>query len=112
MGRVRWIPPADEIPHLTPTLSAPKGGEGELQLPAYGIHYARDVFPHVPVPEPDHPISVMGNLLSAQFIVFPGDRMLSAIELDSQLRAWTSEIHNVPPDRMLATNPVPEPKLA
>ena len=48
-------------PHLTPTLSAPQGGEGDFELPAYRFQYAGKVFHHIPIPEANYPIAVSGH---------------------------------------------------
>ena len=83
MGITVWkLRPSLGSPHLTPALSVPKGGEGDLQLLLDDLHDACQVFNHIAIPESDYPISVAGNLLRSDFIFFPVDCMLTAIELD------------------------------
>jgi len=79
MGRVRWAVVVREIPHLTPTLSAPKGGEGDRELSAYRLQHATNVFHHIPVPEPDYAIASPGKFLAARLVCAGVKRVLSAI---------------------------------
>ena len=111
MGRVRWVLSA-RIPHLTPTLSAPQGGEGDFQLPAYRLQYALDIFHHIPVPEPDHTVAVPCDLTGSSLIIFGTQRVLPTIKLDHQLCRRASEIDDIRADRVLPTKPLSQPKLA
>jgi hypothetical protein len=96
------------FPHLTPTLSAPRGGEGDLQLPADRLQYTLNVFHDIPIPEPDHAITSPGDFLAAYLVCAGSKRMLSAIELNDELRCRTGEIDHVPPNRMLTTKSIRE----
>jgi hypothetical protein len=101
--------PASGIPHLTPTLSAPRGGEGEIEFSAYGFQHTPNVLHHIPIPKPDHSITVPGNL-KASILIFVGTkRVLSAINLDDQLRCRTGKVDNVFADRVLPTKSTCEP---
>ena len=111
MGRVRWVTPA-RIPHLTPTLSAPKGGEGDFQLPAYRLQYALDIFHHIPVPEPDYPIASPGDFPAPNFICTRRIRVLPTIKLDHQLCRRTREVDDICADWVLPTKPVSQPRFA
>ena len=82
MGRVRWALPAARRPHLTPTLSAPKGGEGDFQLTNDRLQYALDVFHYIPIPEPDHPIAPLRKFPAPCLVLFERIRVLPAIELN------------------------------
>jgi hypothetical protein len=62
MGRVRWAGRSGEVPHLTPTLSAPKGGEGDFQLSSDRFQYSIKVFHHIGIPEADYAIAAPRNL--------------------------------------------------
>jgi hypothetical protein len=99
-------------PHLTPTLSAPRGGEGEVEFSAYRFHYAANIFHHISVPESDDPITVVGDFQAAWAICANSQRVLSPIELNRQLRRGTSEVDDVSADRVLATKSVRELELA
>jgi hypothetical protein len=97
-------------PHLTPTLSAPKGGEGELL--EYHLHHTPNVFHHIPVPKPYHAIASAADFLSPQLIRAERDRMLSAIQLDHELRRRTRKVHHISAYRMLPAKPMWAPELA
>ena len=79
MGRVRWAAAPAEIPHLTPTLSAPKGGEGEIELAAYRFQNAPKVFHYIPVPEADYAIAIPADFDAPLLVRFGANRVLSAI---------------------------------
>jgi len=66
-------------PHLTPTLSAPRGREGDFQFLAYHSQHAREVVYHISVPETDHPVAVAGCVEAALLIRFALNRMLAAV---------------------------------
>ena len=59
---------AGSFPHLTPTLSAPEGGEGDFELPAYRLQHAPNIFHYIPVPEPDHAIASLGDFPAARLV--------------------------------------------
>jgi hypothetical protein len=67
------------VPHLTPTLSAPRGGEGDFQLPANRLDHTRNIFHYISVPEPDHAIASLGNFPAARLVYAGSQRVLSAI---------------------------------
>jgi hypothetical protein len=96
--------------HLTPTLSAPKGGEGELL--EYHLHHTPNVFHHIPVPKPDHAIASAADFLSPQLIRAERDRVLPAIQLDHELRRRTRKVHHISAYRMLPAKPMWAPELA
>src|SRR5205807_10327117 len=56
-------------PHLTPTLSAPRGGEGDSEFARDSLRHTPNVFHHIPIPESDHPIIVARNLEGSVQIV-------------------------------------------
>jgi len=112
MGRVRWVVPAARIPHLTPPLSAPKGGEGDFEFSTYCLQHALDIFHHIPIPEPDYPIAVSLDLAASIVIIVGNNHVLSAVELDYQLRGRTGEIHDVSADWVLPAIPLRKTKLA
>ena len=91
------------FPHLNPALSAPKGGQGDFQLPADGLQNAPKVLHYVSVPDPDHPITAVCNLQAAPLVCLRSKRVLPAIELYDQLCCWTSKVHNVSANRVLPT---------
>src|SRR5271165_4163207 len=48
-GRVRWVAPllgTAGIPHLTPTLSAPKGGEGDISATCLAVRSVHALAQH------------------------------------------------------------------
>src|ERR1700730_6361476 len=92
MGRVRWALLRREIPHLTPTLSAPWGGEGDRQLAAYHFNDAGKIFHHFAIPKSNHSIPVSGNFHSSYVVLIALHRMLSTIRFDRQFRSRESEI--------------------
>src|SRR4051794_4462768 len=49
------------VPHLTPTLSAPKGGEGDFKLPADRFQHTPNIFHYFPIPKSDSPGSLAGR---------------------------------------------------
>jgi hypothetical protein len=98
-------------PHLTPTLSAPKGGEGDFQLPADRLQRTPDIFHYIPIPKSDHPVASAGDFPAAGLVYAGPKRVLPAIELNGQLRCRTCEIHHVSPNWMLTTKSVREPQL-
>jgi hypothetical protein len=100
------------VPYLTPTLSAPKGGEGDFQLPADRFQHAPNIFHYIPIPKSDHPIASPGDFAAASLVCAGSKRVLPAIELYGQLRCRTGEIHHVSPNWMLTTKSVREPELA
>src|SRR5690242_3718014 len=100
------------IPHLTPPLSTPKGGEGNFHLPADRLQHTPNVLHYISVPEPDHPIAMAGNVEASILIFFGTKCVLSAVNLDDQLRGWTGKVDNVFADWMLTTKSSREPKLA
>src|SRR5204863_3785007 len=63
-------------------------------------------------PESDHSITVPRNLEASILIVYGKKRVLSAIDLNDQLRCRAGEIHNVSTIRMLAAKSVRELELA
>jgi hypothetical protein len=73
------------IPHLTPTLSAPKGGEGEFEFSGDSLQHTPHVFHYIPVPESDHLIAAARDLDGSILIILITKRVLSAIELNHQL---------------------------
>jgi len=79
MGRVRWALPAARRPHLTPTLSAPEGGEGDFQLSLYCFEHPRNVFHHIPVPKADYAIPVSCDFIGSGLIIFDTQRVLATI---------------------------------
>jgi hypothetical protein len=100
------------LPHLTPTLSAPKGGEGEIELSAYCFQHAADVFHYISVPETHHAIASPGDLQAASLVCAGSKSVLPAIDLNDQLRCRTGEINNVSTNWMLTTKSVRKPQLA
>jgi hypothetical protein len=104
--------PAARVPHLTPTLSAPKVGEGDFQLSAYGFQHAPNVFHDITVPESDYPIAAPRNLPGSNLINFSAISMLSAVEFNDELCLRAGEIHDVSPDRVLPTEAVGKPEVA
>ena len=108
-GEVGW---RRSFPHLTPTLSAPRGREGYCQFSAYGFQNTPNVFHYISVPEPDHAIASPGDFPAAGLVYAGPKRVLPAIELNGQLRCRTCEIHHVSPNWMLTTKSVREPDLA
>ena len=96
-------------PHLTPTLSAPRGAEGEFS--EYHLQHTPNVFYYIPVPKSDYAITSLGDLPTSQLIRAKRYRMLSAIELDNQLRCGTGKIHDVSADWVLPAKPPREPEL-
>jgi len=99
------------IPHLTPTLSAPKGGEGNLQLSAYRHQHTANIFHHIPIPEPDYPIASPGDFPAPKFIRTRRVRVSSAIEFNHELRRRTGEVDDVSTDRVLPAKPVRKPEF-
>ena len=116
MGRVRWVGPwlvfTGEFPHLTPTLSAPEGREGDFELPADRFQHARNVVHYIPVPEADYAIAVLCDLDGSSSIILSTQRVLPTIKLDDQLRRRTGEVHDVSADRVLPTKPAWQLELA
>ena len=112
MGRVRWVVPLARIPHLTPTLSAPRGGEGDFKFSAYRFQYPLNVFHHIPVPEPDHAIASPGDFPAPCFICIRRIRVLPTIELYDELRGRTCEVDNVFADRVLTAKAVRKREFA
>jgi hypothetical protein len=100
------------FPHLTPTLSAPEGGEGNFELPADRFQHAPNIFHYIPIPEPDHSITVAGKLQASILVPFGTKRVLSAIQLNDQLCRRTGEIRHVSANWMLTTKSVREPEFA
>jgi hypothetical protein len=96
---------------LTPTLSAPKGGEGEIEFSAYGFQHTPNVFHYIPVPEADHPITVAGNVEASILVFFGTKGVLSAVNFDDQLRRRTRKVDNVSADRVLPTKPACQSEL-
>ena len=80
MGRRR------RFPHLTPTLSAPGGGEGDFQLLADRLPYTFDILHHISVPKSDHAVASPGDFRAAALVGADLERVLSTIELNDQLR--------------------------
>src|SRR4051812_7402871 len=70
MGRVRSAGRPRGIPHLTPTLSAPRGGEGDFELRAYCFENAWQVLHHIVVPETDQAITSASDFLSMHLVCF------------------------------------------
>jgi hypothetical protein len=100
------------FPHLTPTLSAPEGGEGDFKLPANRLQHALNVLHYIPVPKPDHAIASLGDFLAPPLVCASSKRVLTAIELNDQLRCRTGKIHDVSANWMLATESIRELELA
>jgi hypothetical protein len=92
--------------HLTPTLSAPRGREGDCQFSAYGFQNTPNVFHYISVPEPDHAIASPGDLLAAHLVCAGSKSVLPAIEFSHQLRRRTGKVDNVSADRVLTTKPM------
>ena len=111
MGRVRWVVRAGGIPHLTPTLSAPRVGEGEVDFSVYGLQYTPNVFHYITVPEPDYAVASTGDFPSPKFIRTGRIRVLPAIELYDELRRWAGKVDNVSADRVLPTKPACQSEL-
>jgi len=109
---VRWVVPARGIPHLTLTLSAPGGGEGDFQFAADRLQNALNVFHHLSIPEPDYPIAVTRELGVSTLITLSKSHVLSAIELDYQLRRRTRKVSDMFADRMLTAKSIWKPELA
>jgi len=103
---VRWVLPAGEIPHLTLALSAPKGGEGDIELLAFCFQHARQILHHIPVPEPDHTIASPGDFPAPQLIRADCARVLPTIELNHAVGRWARKSDDVSADRVLPTKPV------
>ena len=99
------------FPHLTPALSAPRGGEGDIDFSEYGFQHTPNVFHHTPVPESDHSITVAGKVDASILIFFATKGVLSAINLDDRLRCRAGKVDNVSADRVLPTKPACEPEL-
>ena len=112
MRRVRWALRRCEIPHLTPALSAPKGGEGDRLLAADRFEDARKIFHHLAIPKSNHPIPVSGNFHTSCVVLRPLQRMLPTIQLERQFRCGEREIHNKHPNRVLTPNPNRASKFA
>ena len=89
------------IPHLTPTLSAPRGAEGDFHLPADRFQHPLHIFHNVPVPEPNQPIAAVPNLKASTLISLSTRGVLSAVELDGERRRRTCEADKVFADRVL-----------
>src|SRR5689334_22820916 len=100
------------LPHLTPTLSAPEGGEGDFDLLAYCLQNACKIFHHIPIPEPDHAITSANEFPRTDFVRFRRKRVLSSVQLDQQLRRRTGEVDNVPADGVLTAKPDVDEGLA
>ncbi len=100
------------IPHLTPTLSAPKGGEGDFQLPADHLQHTPDIFHYIPIPKSDHPIASPGDFPAAALVCAGPKRVLPAVELDYELRGRTGKIHDVSADWVLPAKSLRKTKLA
>jgi hypothetical protein len=105
MGRVRWALLRREIPHLTLTLSAPWGGEGDRQLAAYHFKDAGKIFHHFAIPKSNHSMPVSGSFHSSYVVLIALHRMLSTIQFDRQFRSRESEIDDRHPNRVLASKP-------
>jgi hypothetical protein len=67
------------VPHLTPTLSAPKGGEGEIKFLAYRLQHAPNILHYIPIPETDHAIASPGDFPATCLVCARFKRVLSAI---------------------------------
>jgi hypothetical protein len=88
------------IPHLTLTLSAPKGGEGDSEFSGDSLQHTPNVFHHIPIPEPGYPIAAARDL-DGSILILTAKRVLPAVELDCQFHRRAGEIHDVPADRVL-----------
>ena len=93
-------------PHLTPTLSAPRGGEGDFQFTADRLQHTPYLFHYIPIPKADHAIALPGDFLAARLVCLGSKRVLPAIEFNGQLGRWAGEIHNVSADRVLAAKTI------
>jgi hypothetical protein len=100
------------FPHLTPTLSAPEGGEGDFQLPANRFQDAPNIFHYIPIPKPDHAVASLGDFPAAALVCAGPKRVLPAIELNDQLCCRTGEIHHLSPNWVLTTKSIRESELA
>jgi hypothetical protein len=109
---VRWVVRARGIPHLTPTLSAPKGGEGDFQFAADRLQNTLNIFHHLSIPKSDHPIAVTRELGASTLITLSKSHVLSAIELDHQLHRRTRKVSDMFADRMLTAKSIWKPELA
>jgi hypothetical protein len=89
------------FPHLTPTLSAPEGGEGEIEFSSYCFQHAPNVFHYIPIPKPDHAIALPGDFLVAHLVCAGSKSVLPAIELNDQLRRRAGKIRKVSANRVL-----------
>jgi hypothetical protein len=78
-GEVGW---RRSFPHLTPTLSAPEGGEGDFQLPANRLQHTRNILHSIPIPKSDHAVASPGDFPAATLVCAGLERVLSAIELN------------------------------
>jgi hypothetical protein len=101
-----------EGPHLTPTLSAPWGGERDGEFSKNRLQHAPNFCHHISVPEADHPITAARDLDASFLIVLSAKRVLSAIKLNHQLRRGTRKIRYISTDRMLPAKPMRRPELA
>src|SRR5438876_8599739 len=81
--------------NATDAFSARRGGEGDFELPAYCFQYARQVLHNVPIPEPDHAITALGDFARPRLIRVVPERMLSAIQLNRRLCGRTGKVDNV-----------------
>jgi len=108
-GEVGW---SRGFPHLTLTLSAPGGGEGEIEFSAYCFQHAPNVFHYIPIPKSDHAVASPGDFPAAALVGAGLKRVLSTIELNDQLRRRTGEIHNVSANRMLTAEAISEAQSA
>ena len=83
------------IPHLTPTLSAPEGGEGDFELPTYCLQHAPEVFCHVHIPKTEYPVAVSSYFFASLLVGIGPKGMLSTVQLNCELCCRTCEIDNV-----------------
>ena len=101
MGRVRWALRRCEIPHLTPTLSAPGGGEGERQLVAYDFKDARKILHHLAIPKAQDAKALLLQNACPMLIIRAIFLVLRAVELDNQSALEAAEVHDEPLDDAL-----------
>ena len=74
-----------------------------IQLFDYLLQYCLRLSQHVVIPEPKHPIARLGEKASPPLICLGLIGMLSAIQLDDQLRFRAKEVHDAASDWLLST---------
>jgi hypothetical protein len=110
---VRVFPPhPPSAPRWTPP-SPPNGRRGisaypltDLQLSQNGLYNPWRVAKNIIVPEANDAVTVARKLSSPGFIPAACDRVLSAVQLDHELPAWTCKIHDPSTNRVLPAKPI------